>query len=214
MQVLENLESILFKTDCQWKFVIVNDGSHDDFKKLQLDKSFYQIATLEKNSGKGAAIKAGIAFCSNSNFVVTFDADLDIDPNCLPNMIAAVVNEDCSIAIASKLHPSSRVDYTRIRKTLSYGYFIFVKMLFGLEVRDTQTGAKVFHSEALACLRDNQQEGFVFDLESLVRAKHLGFRIQQFPVTIKMTENSTVGAKDIFQMAIATLRLRIRHRES
>jgi len=213
-QVLENLERILLEYSFQWKFIIVNDGSSDGFEQLKLSKSIYQVCNLEKNGGKGGAIKEGLKHCTSSNFVILFDADLDIDPECLPRMIDTIVNGRCDIAITSKLHPESNVNYPWIRKILSYGYYFFVKTLFGLNVKDTQTGAKIFNNDSIGCMQDNQQEGFVFDLESLIRAKKRRLRVEQYPVTINMIDNSTVGVEDIIKMIVATLRLKVRHNEN
>ena len=212
-QVLSNLEMFLLGTKYEFTFVIVDDGSTDDFGKLNLSKANYRVLSLKKNSGKGAAIKAGLTLSENCDFVVLFDADLDIDPSCLTEMVDSVVDKRCDIAIASKLHSLSKIDYTLKRKILSFGYYVFVKILFGLKVKDTQTGAKVFSSKSLPCLLLNQQLGFVFDLESLVLAKKFNFKIEQFPVTINMTPNSTVKPADIIKMIYATIKLRLNHHE-
>lgn len=212
VEVLSNLESALQDVEHQWIFFIVDDGSNDNFDSLELSKSNYRVVRSRANGGKGSAIKIGIENSQEAEFAVLFDADLDIDPSCLPDMIRSVVDGTCDIAISSKLHVKSIVDYTKFRRALSLGYFYLIKLLFRLGVKDTQTGAKVFSAKAFTCLTRNEQKGFVFDLEALLRAKNLGMRVKEFPVTIRMAQNSTVTIKEILKMLFATIRLRFEHR--
>lgn len=211
IEVLMNLEKVLQQVSHHLVFLIVDDGSNDNFGSLELNKPNYRVLRMVQNGGKGAAIKAGIENSHAADFAILFDADLDIDPSCLPDMIHSVVNDTCDIAISSKLHVKSTVDYTKFRRTLSLGYFYLIKFLFRLSVKDTQTGAKVFGAKAFTCLTKNEQQGFVFDLEALLRAKRLGLRVKEFPVTIRMAENSTVTIREILKMLFATIKLRIEH---
>lgn len=211
MEVLANLETVLQDVEHRWNFFIVDDGSDDNFDSLELSKKNYHVVRKKVNGGKGSAIKIGIENSQEAEFAVLFDADLDIDPSCLPDMIESVVDGTCDIAISSKLHANSTVNYTKFRRTLSLGYFYLIKFLFKLSVKDTQTGAKVFSAKAFTCLTQNEQTGFVFDLEALLRAKSLGLRVKEFPVTIRMTQNSTVTIKEILKMLFATIKLRFEH---
>ena len=213
IEVLDSLETILKEIECKFEYVIVDDASTDHFSELNLAKDNYTVLHLDTNGGKGNAIKAGISFNRHIDFAVLFDADLDIDPNCLPPMIRAVNAGICDIAISSKLHKDSLVNYTRIRRLLSRGYYLLIRFLFQLTIKDTQTGAKVFGSKTFNCISENQQSGFVFDLEALLRAKAQNYKIMEFPVSIRMTENSSVTWKDVFKMFYATLHLKIYRRE-
>ncbi len=89
--------------------------------------------------------------------------------------------------IGSKRHPDSLVHYPRSRRVASWLYQQLVRLLFRLDVRDTQVGLKVFRrevaEEVLPLLLVKQ---FAFDLELLAVARALGFRrIRELPVTLE-----------------------------
>ena len=80
------------------------------------------------------------------------------------------------VVYADKRHDSSRVDSTRVRKTLSWGFTTLVGSFFDLPVADTQTGCKVFRRDVLASVLPLLHEkGFSIDLELFVAAHAIGF---------------------------------------
>ena len=89
--------------------------------------------------------------------------------------------------IGSKRHPESHVHYPRSRRVGSWLYQQLVRLLFRLDVRDTQVGLKVFRrevaEEVLPLLLVKQ---FAFDLEFLAVARALGYgRIREQPVRLE-----------------------------
>ena len=97
--------------------------------------------------------------------------------------------------IGSKRHPQSRVAYPKFRRFQSAIYQLVVKVLFNLDVRDTQTGLKLFRRnvlrEALPLLAIKK---FAFDLELLVVARQLGYRkVIEAPISLDYQFESTVN---------------------
>jgi hypothetical protein len=89
------------------------------------------------------------------------------------------------VVIGSKFHPESRVEYPRLRRIYSFIYFLLVRALFGLPVRDTQTGIKLFKREVLEhVLPRVLVKRFAFDLELLANAHHFGYKITEAPVEV------------------------------
>jgi hypothetical protein len=145
------------------------------------------------------------------------DADGDIDPHLLISFIELVGVYQPDIVLASKRHPMSVVHYPRIRRIYSWGYQQLIRVLFRLEVRDTQTGLKLMKREVLAeALPRMVEKRFAFDLELIVVARHLGHgRVFEAPVRIKHQFKSTVSLKSVRGMLLDTLgifyRLRLLH---
>lgn len=146
------------------------------------------------NSGKGAAVRFGMQQAKGE--VVTFiDAGMDIDPQGIVMLLEHMRWYEADVIIGSKLHAASIVEYPWQRKVMTYGYYLLVKMLFGLKVRDTQTGLKAYRHEVLAkVLPKLVVKQFAFDIEILAVARRFGFRrIFDAPVKVNLDwEESTI----------------------
>ena len=88
--------------------------------------------------------------------------------------------------VGSKRHPASIINYSWPRKILSFGYYYIVKLLFGIKVRDTQAGIKIFRKPVLMRILPRLVEKkFCGDLEMLVAADSMGFkRIYEAPIKL------------------------------
>jgi len=172
-----------------FEIILVNDGSSDnsgdEIKRLS-DTFPDEIVSLQlPRSGKGEALRRG-AQEARGEFVVFIDADLDLPPEQILFFVAIQRVKKADAVIGSKMHPDSTVDYPLIRRVYSLGYFLLVKLLFGLPVRDTQTGLKlVRRTLLLAALEKTESRGFTLDLELLVRLVQLGAVMVEAPVIVQ-----------------------------
>ena len=137
------------------------------------------------------------------------DADMEVHPRQLSILYAALSGARADVAIGSKMHPRSTIDYALKRRILSYGYYIFVRTLFRLPVRDTQTGLKLFRKEVLRRVGPRVTvKRFAFDLEVLVNVNRLGYRIVEAPVVVTRERDfprvGTGGAFEVFWDTSAT----------
>jgi glycosyltransferase involved in cell wall biosynthesis len=172
-----------------FEMILVNDGSSDNSADeiARLSEKFPdEVITMElSRSGKGEALRRG-AQMARGEFVVFIDADLDLPPEQILFFVAIQRVKNADAVIGSKMHPDSTVDYPFIRRVYSLGYFLLVKLLFGLPVRDTQTGLKLVRREMLlAALAKTESRGFTLDLELLVRLVQLGAVMVEAPVVVR-----------------------------
>ncbi len=146
------------------------------------------------NIGKGFALSCGVD--QSAGALVTFiDADMELDPATIGGFIDIMKESGCDAVIGSKRHPGSKVAYPKFRRLQSAMYQLLVRVLFNLDVRDTQTGLKLFRRqvlmEALPLLAIKR---FAFDLELLVVARQLGYRkVCEAPIRLEYQFESTVN---------------------
>jgi glycosyltransferase involved in cell wall biosynthesis len=172
-----------------FEIILVNDGSSDNSGDaiVRLAEKFpHEIISLHlPHSGKGEALRHGTQ-SARGEFVVFIDADLDLPPEQILFFIAIQRVKKADAVIGSKMHPDSTVDYPLIRRVYSLGYFWLVKFLFGLPVRDTQTGLKLVRRDLLLkALAQTESSGFTLDLELLVRLVQLGAVMVEAPVVVQ-----------------------------
>lgn len=184
--------------------IVVSDGSIDETAEQLLgargDVGF-RVIHYDRNLGKGYAVKAG-ALASRGEWVALIDADLDLDPASVPLYLEIARRENLDFAIGSKRHPDSVVHYPRSRRIASWCYQQLNRLLFRLDVRDTQVGLKVFNrrvvDEVVPLLLVKQ---FAFDLELLAVATALGFnRVKELPVRLEYRfTGSALGSVTVFR---------------
>lgn len=193
-----------------YEIIFVDDGSTDDtFVEIQRAAQRHEntrCVRLPENRGKGNAIRRGFQ-ASSKDLVCCIDADLDINPYQVGRLIEEMEKTGADVVVGSKRKPDSEVDYPGIRKLYSNVYYLLILLLFRLPVRDTQTGIKLFKREVLsAVLPRVVSMQYVMDLELLLVANFLGFRISETPVKVSFQrEYGRIGYRDVRNIIVDTM---------
>jgi glycosyltransferase involved in cell wall biosynthesis len=213
---LNRLLNELNKLDATYEVVVVSDGNTDatvrEARRVRSPR--VRVFHYPMNVGKGFALSLGVAQCVGE--LVTFiDADMELDPANIAVFIDLMESSNCDAVIGSKRHPDSKVSYPRFRRFQSWTYQMLIRLLFNLDVRDTQTGLKLFRRQVLLdSLPLLAIKQFAFDLELLVVARHLGYHnICEAPISLDFQFESTVNlgsaGRVLWDTAAIFYRLRI-----
>lgn len=201
---LKEVSSSLAMINPNYEIIVVNDGSTNncfaEARRFAKNNQRIKIASYEKNKGKGNAIKYGFNFVKG-NYVTFLDCGGDLDTKQIKNFMSVMQKENADIVIGSKKHPQSKVHYPLMRRIMSGIYRRVNKILFGLDVNDTQVGLKLFKKKVLEEVMPKIAiKRFAFDLELLVIANKLGFKIVEAPITLRYKFNSTINIKAVYFM--------------
>lgn len=221
--IFENIRMtrlILAEAGISAEIVAVDDGSTDN-TLTEIERAAEEFDTVVAtrnpyNIGKGMALRTGFEH-SSGDIVVFLDADLDLHPSQITTLIGVLESGPCDIVVGSKHHPDSKLDYPPFRKVASWVYYMLIKTLFGLPVRDTQTGLKVFRRNVLDdAFHRLLVKKFAYDVELLAVAVRLGHRVREVPVAIDFKRALKWGRirfSDVMSLFVDTLaifyRLRI-----
>ena len=191
-------------TGMDHEIIIVDDGSLDGtYEKVQefaRAKNNVRIINYGCNRGKGFALRYGFKH-TKGNFVVFIDADMNIHPRQILTFIKEMERTGADVVVGSKRHPDSKINYPINRKIFSEIYYRFVKILFGIQVKDTQVGLKLYKRKVLEDICPMVLvKKYAFDIEILANAYRLGYRIRDAPVEINMNFDSHVNKKAILNM--------------
>lgn len=203
--LLHNLEQYAKTQTCSFEVCIIDDGSTDATRSLLLAEQFpwLRVISLEKNSGKGAAIVAGIA-AAHGDHVVFTDADLPYDLEAINAIDEALNQHPVAIGSRSLLESRSAVAIPFKRKIASIVFSRIANFVLLSPIDDTQCGIKGFTRSAAQELFANlQTTRFCFDVEILYRAQKAGYLIASIPVYWKNNGNSSVS---LFRDSAAMLR--------
>lgn len=182
--------------DYDYEVIVVVDGSPDNTSKearRHKSKKVY-VYEYDKNHGKGYALKYGTQKARGE--IITFvDAGGDFDPKQFDKCVKLMEIFDADFVIGSKRHPASKVNYPPMRRIYSWCYQKIIRVLFGLNITDTQTGLKFLKKNVAKDVMPRVLvKRYAFDLEMLVIAYELGYRrIFEAPVEMKFNE-AGIGA--------------------
>lgn len=189
--IVENiriLEATLSKIRYAHEIIVVVDGYGDGtYRKLKKAKIPNVIVTVYmQNQGKGHAVRLGMGK-TKGDYVAFIDAGREIDPNGISMLLEHMEWYGADIIVGSKRHPVSKVIYPWYRTLLSFGYQFIIRLMFNLNIRDTQAGIKIFRREVLEkILPKLLVKRYAFDLEMLAVASRLGFkRIYEAPIKLR-----------------------------
>lgn len=191
-----------------FEVVPVSDGSTDGSEKgaYQDPSAPIRPIVFPDNCGKGEALRIGLAH-GQGRYLGFIDGDGDIPASTLAAFAQKVRAEQPDLVVGSKRHEDSDVCYPPLRRLCSAGYQLLTWALFGLNVRDTQTGIKLVRRDVLAeVLPRMVEKRFAFDLELLAVAHRLGYRqIAEMPVTIGERFPSTISISSVWRMLQDTM---------
>jgi glycosyltransferase involved in cell wall biosynthesis len=196
----------------EYEIIVVNDGSKDETRakilKCAHTNGHLKIVSYPKNMGKGYAVKTGFSSAIGDS-VVFMDGDLEINPNQIKRYVKALEIGD--IAVGSKRHPESCVEAPFVRRFLSCGFNLLVRLLTGLKLSDTQSGLKAVKRKSLENVFSVLSvKRFAFDVELLAVANLYGLKVVEMPVTLKI--DASFNPKDIRKMLVDLLGIAYRLR--
>ena len=128
------------------EIIVVSDGSTDGTARIAGGYGEVRLIVFERNRGYGAAIKRGFEE-STGELVGFLDADGTCDPCFFATLCEAVVDEEASVALGSRLGPDSKMP--RVRRLGNRIYAVILSALSNRVVTDTASGMRVLRRDVL-----------------------------------------------------------------
>ena len=174
----KNIANIIKKTKKYVQnVVVVDDGSKD--KTKEITKKLGAIVLRHViNLGKGAALKTGCDFAvkNGAKLIVALDADAQHNPDNIPRFIEKLAKYDI---VFSYRRASSKMPLV-----LRFGNWLIsnvARVLYGVNLRDTQCGFRAFSKESYKKIRWNASD-YSMESEMISRAGKQRLKYVQIPI--------------------------------
>ncbi len=194
------------------QIIIVDDGSKDgtsDIANSYRDKikTEFDVIELDKNSGKGAAIREGVTR-SEGEIILYADAGLTVPFNNALKGIKLIKENKCDIANGSRKLPGSTIVKKQDidRRIISFFFGLASKLFLHIppNMTDTQCGFKIYKGEiAKELFSQLRINGFLFEIEIILLALKKDYKVLEFPVTWSCDRDSRLSVKKSSKNIIA-----------
>ncbi len=188
--------------------IIVVDDASTDHTAAQVEKRAsvdprIRLLRHTQNSGKTAALRTGFAAVTG-DLVVVQDADLEYDPEDIPDLIAPILDGRGDVSLGSRfmVKRAGRVLY--YRHYLANKFLTFLNnILTDLNCTDVETGYKAMRAE-IAKRLIIESSGFGFEVEFIAKCKKAGYRLFEVPINY-FGRTYEEGKKITFQDGLAAI---------
>ncbi|MDR1762660.1 MAG: polyprenol monophosphomannose synthase [Dysgonamonadaceae bacterium] len=191
----ENIEKIInaiFALEKEFDILVIDDGSPDGTASIvkSLQRTFPGRLNIVERQGKlglGTAYIAGFKWSLEHGYEYIFemDADFSHNPADLPRLYNACCNEGSDVAIGSRYVTGVNVvNWPISRVLMSYFASVYVRLITGMNVKDTTAGFKCYRREVLETINLDaiQFKGYAFQIEMKFTAWKLGFSLKEVPI--------------------------------
>ena len=214
LETLQTTQAYFAKQPYIHEVIVINDGSQDQTAATlkALGASYPELVILhnDHNSGKGYSIKRAVLE-ANGRYIFYTDVDLAYPIETLECFLPPLMAGRYEVSVGSRVHEAStfrihcrHFRYVYRRHLMSRLFNWVVRTSFGLRIMDTQCGFKGFTADAAkAIFSIVGTSGFAFDVEVLLIAKRLGYRVAELPVNFAY--NGEASSVKVLQIVARTL---------
>jgi glycosyltransferase involved in cell wall biosynthesis len=212
VEILRRMRTVELPDGVEREIIVVDDGSTDGTRDVlrQLGDSTVKIVLHERNQGKGAAVRTGIANATGE-YVLVQDADLEYDPEDWPRLINPVLKGKARVVYGSR--------FTGERRNMLFLHWVgnrflslTTNVLYNTTLSDMETCYKLIDRKLLQGLELKAER---FEIEPEITAKILkkGVRIYEVPVSYtgrELDEGKKITWRDGFSALWTLVKYRFR----
>ena len=147
LEILAQVESVDF-FELEKEIILVDDFSTDGTKDLYPNIP-HRIIYHEKNMGKGAALRTGLAAASG-DIIIIQDADLEYNPIDYKPLVEQILNNKADVVYGSRLADSrNNGSFLLLSYLANITLSAMTRILYRVHLTDMETCYKAFRAEII-----------------------------------------------------------------
>jgi glycosyltransferase involved in cell wall biosynthesis len=182
---IEELIARVRRQPYDMELIAVDDGSRDDtpaiLARLQSEIPELRVFTMDRNSGKGAALRRGFSEATG-DLIIVQDADLEYDPADYAVLLVPLLDGRADVVYGSRFlgGPHRVLNYHHY--LANRGLTALSNLATNLNLTDMETCYKAFRREVLDGIT-LKEDRFGFEPEFTARMAGRGYRIYEVPIS-------------------------------
>lgn len=180
------------------RVVVVDDCSRDKTYK-EAKKTNAVVLRHVMNSGAGAATRTGLRYAEqvvdDLAYAVTIDGDGQHATKDVGRLVRAAVKTGADMVIGNRLHEGNKKSMPAHRSLGNWGLSLISRVLFGVTVKDSQTGLRLFSAELVPKVADSTIDRYGANTELLWLAERSGARIEEIPISVKYSKETVANGQ-------------------
>lgn len=212
MLTLESIMAYLREKDYTSEILVVDDGSTDEtvkvVKRITDESIDIRMITNKENHGKGFVVRQGMTR-ARGLFRIFMDADNSTNISEVEKFWPCV-KKGYDVVIGSRAVKGSEIVIHQPWYREMPGRIAnkMIRRMTGLPFKDTQCGFKLFSKKvALEVFSKCEIDRWAFDVEVLVLARRLGFKVKEVGIGWKNDRASRVSIKSYFETLWEVLKI-------
>ncbi|MFO7827378.1 MAG: polyprenol monophosphomannose synthase [Bacteroidales bacterium] len=221
----ENIEKMIvkiFSLSLPFELLIIDDNSPDQtgeiVKRIQQNYPG-QLHLIERKGklGLGTAYIKGFKWAleRDYDYIFEMDADFSHNPDDLIQLYKACAEQGADLAIGSRyISGVNVVNWPMGRILMSYFASSYVRLITGMNIRDTTAGFKCYSRKVLESINLDKikLKGYAFQIEMKFTTWKLGFKIVEVPIIFtERQEGSSKMSGGIFNEAVwGVIKMKVR----
>jgi dolichol-phosphate hexosyltransferase len=212
LQVLDSLLSLDIPGK-ELEIIVVNDGSTDGTYALLENFEDTRLVQIhhERNCGKGAAVRTGIAAAKGSH-VLIFDADHEYDVEDIPRLVTPILSGRAEVVYGNRMSGFGTVHPSLWHAVGNKAMTLLANMLFSSAISDLHTCLKLVPMPLLNSF-NLDEGGFGLDTEISAEVLRAGFRPFEVPISYvgrSKDEGKKIRLSDALRCVYVLLKVRAR----